>query len=319
MLERGDGKLGPTVRSQPALQSTLFCLAAATLAAATATLMSGCGRLGFDELDAGTDDGGGFDVPLDVPVDAPLDASVDASLDAGACLRVTDVCAELPFLSAAPMIDGTLEPCLGLSPLMPVSWTEPGQPITGATRVAAAWRADGLYLYAEVDDAALHPPTPPMEDAYCGDAFEVYVDDDGSFATPPTYDMPGTSQLIVAAPPDEASSSTYSQRFVYSSGTAPWPTPRFVMRGRPGGYALEMFVSASDLGRAAWTLTAGQRVGLNLSTNVSTPDGLSTADGRDCGSRLGQYFLESVPDATGCGGLPFCDVGAFCRPTLLPP
>jgi hypothetical protein len=285
--------------------------------AAVFALTAACGRLGFDPIDAAeTMDAPGIDVPeRDAPVaDAP-DAPVADAPDAG-CGMAVDPCTTVPRLPDPPVLDGRLDPCLVPSPITPVAWTDTGVPNVTA-RAAVAWRADLLYVYIEVDDPALHPAG-MTDDAYCGDGVEVYVDDDGTFAAAPDYDVPGTSQLIVAAPVNESSVSTQASRWAAGAGELPWPGRRMVMRGRPGGYALEVFVDANALGLSSWSLAAGDRVGFDLSINVSTADGTPTGDPADCGSRLGQFFLAATPDPTPCGGLPFCDARVFCRPTLAP-
>lgn len=283
---------------------------------AVVALVAGCGRLGFEPLDAGEGalDAPGIDAPADAP-DAPDTPPVDAP-DAGCVALPGDLCTTVPRLAAPPTLDGRLEPCLALSAVPEVAWTDTGTSDVTA-RAATAWRSDLLYVYVEVDDPSLHPAG-MTDDAYCGDGVEVYVDDDGTYAAAPDYDVPGTSQLIVAAPVNESAVSTQASRWAAGAGELPWPGRRMVMRGRPGGYALELLVDANALGLSSWTLAAGGRVGFDLSINVSTPDGSPTTDPSDCGSRLGQFFLAATVDATGCGGLPFCDVRVFCRPTLAP-
>jgi hypothetical protein len=92
-------------------------------------------------------------------------------------------------------------------------------------------------------------------------------------------------------------------------------TPAGWMVGRPGGYAFETLVQASELGRASWTLAAGQHVGLDLAVDVSTPDGSLGTSPNSCGSRTGQYFLRIDPTAASCVD-PYCDSRAFCTPVL---
>lgn len=281
------------------------------LAAALAMASLGCGRVEFETVDASAADAGALDAGADAALpDAP---APDAScLAAGA-----DPCTSLPRLAEPPAIDGTLEPCLALLPIEPAGWTEPAMAIPVVARAAVAWRPDGLYAYVEVDDDALFPARPGAERAYCGDGVEIHVDDDGVYARAPDYDDPGTAQLIVAAPASGADIGTFGERYVFPRDRQMWTDPRFSMHRRAGGYALEIFVGAGDLGRGTWTLEAGSRVGLDLAVNVSSADGTSTGDPLDCGARLGQFFLRTVPAGAACG-LPHCDVAAFCTPTLAP-
>jgi hypothetical protein len=80
---------------------------------------------------------------------------------------------------------------------------------------------------------------------------------------------------------------------------------------RPGGYVLEALVTAADVDLPGpFAFLFGQRVGFNLSINLSQPSPIPG----DCGYRLGQLFLEIQPGA-GCG-VPYCDVRSFCRPRL---
>ena len=91
-----------------------------------------------------------------------------------------------------------------------------------------------------------------------------------------------------------------------------WTGGSFVTQARTGGYSLEMFVRASDLGLTTWALARGGRVGFDGALNVA-----SRATGGGCESRLGQYFVrvDNSPSSS-CGGFPHCNVQAFCRPVL---
>lgn len=282
--------------------------------AALAVLALGCGRLGFEiASDAGTDVG--VDAARDASGDAGNDAAVDARSDAG-CQPSADPCVELHRLADAPTIDGVIEPCLVPAAITPVGWTGATPlPESLHARAAYAWRPDGIYFYVEVDDPDLHPAMAP-DDPYCGDGIEVYVDDDGAFATAGAYDIPGTIQLVATAPSTPSGSSNYGGHWALGGPHGLWIPPRYAMVGRPGGYALETLVQARDLGLPTWSLTAGQQVGLDVSINVSTPDGSAGTSANSCGSRQGQFFLHVTAGPPSCGGAPFCDSRAFCTPAL---
>ena len=278
--------------------------------------LAACGRIGFDAVDAGAPDL----VTADAQVpDGGPDAGHDAGSDAGADAGTYDPCTQLPALRTAPVLDGTLDPGVVLVPITPVGWTHPPMmaPAEIHARAGFGWRSDGLYVYIEVDDPDRHPAAMPLE-SWCGDGIEIYADDDGNYATASAYDDPGTIQLIAAAPSTAAGTSTFGQFYVFMGPTGTWPGARFVMVGRPGGYAIETYVRASELRRTSWALSSGRHVGLDLSINVSTPDGSTTTGASDCGMRLGQYFMHVVPASGGSCGQPYCDTRAFCRPVLLP-
>ena len=267
-----------------------------------ASFAVGCGRLGFETT---SDAAPSLDAGIDAP--APRDAGTDAS-----CSPAGDPCTELRMLATAPTIDGVLEPCLTTVPINPVGWTGSiAFPANVHARGAYGWRPNGVYFYVEVDDPNLFPGVPPVA-TYCGDGVEIYVDDDGTFSTPGRYDVPGTIQLVAAAPTSTSGTSTYGQRFIEAMFTANWSS--FAMIGRPGGYALEALVQASDLGRASWTLTPGQHIGLDVGVNVSTADGSPGTGTSSCGRRIGQYFLRVA--RTGACVDPYCGTAAFCTPVL---
>ncbi|UJR86418.1 Hypothetical protein I5071_85130 [Sandaracinus amylolyticus] len=265
------------------------------LLAALATTPTACGRVGYDSqgrLDAA------------VVQDAGTSSEPDAS-----CARALDPCTELPRLDAPPSIDGALEPCLALSVIEPRGWNGLEPLPDGITaRAAIAWHPDGLYAYVEVDDGERHAASPP-DRAHCGDAIEVFVDDDGALTAPPDYDRPGTAQFVVAAP--LATRGPYAQRWVIDL-IGDWTSPRFLMVERPSGYALEALIVAEDLGLASWALVPGARLGVALSIDVSPPGGPREGE---CGGRLGQFFSRVISEPGGCGE-PYCDARALCTPVL---
>jgi hypothetical protein len=79
------------------------------------------------------------------------------------------------------------------------------------------------------------------------------------------------------------------------------------------GYALELSVSAADLGLSSWTLTEGTQVGFDLAHDISaSPDEAGVQ-----GNRLGQYFLRVGPE-TSPTLYPFQNSSVFCTPILQP-
>jgi hypothetical protein len=220
----------------------------------------------------------------------------------------------VPRIGFRPAIDGAPDCPLPYEELPRVGWGAP-EPLPDEVRFrrAVAWHPDGLYVLVEIDDPDRFPP-PAGEPVYCGDSVELYIDDDGAYAARPSYDDPGTVQLIAAAPDSDERPVQRGQRFARRV-LGVWGTEGFIVAPRPGGYRLEAFVEATDVGVSGWVLAAGGRVGLATSVNVSTPDG-STAEA--CGFRLGQFFDRVVSPATitPCEGLPWCDVRPLCTPEL---
>ncbi len=266
--------------------------------ASLALVLAACGRVGYER---GAPDGSTEDAT--VPV---CEASV-----------VADYCAEVPALPAAPVIDGAVDCALPLRAIDPQGWySVDASPIPAgvAARYAVAWRPDGLYFYVEVDDPAVFPSVATSGMLWCADSAEIYVDSDGVVAAPPAYDDPGARQLIARAPTGDTP-ETLGDRYLTTTLLGPWDGG-FVSVTRPGGYALEAFVDAADLGLGAWTLAEGANVGVDVGVNVSTADGAASTD---CGSRLGQYFLRVASSGTdGCNLRPYCNASAFCTPVLVP-
>lgn len=262
----------------------------------------GCGYLGYGE-------------PDDTPSE---DAGSDAASATCPIAAPADYCASLPRLPDAPVLDGVVDCGLTLSAFAPAGWYAIGGapvPAGFATRYAAAWRPDGLYVYLEVDDANLYPADIVPALLYCGDAAEIYVDADGTFDAPPAYDTMGTRQFLARAPDQGDAQETTGEVFRQQVRLGAWREAGFSTWTRPGGYALEAFIEAEDLGLSTWSLAAGGSIGLDLGVNVSTVDGSTS----DCDVRLGQYFLRDVASLVDpCLGRPYCDVGGFCTPTLSP-
>jgi hypothetical protein len=282
---------------------------------------AGGGSSGESAIDGGVDDAGARDAGTDAgsardagDPDAGdgTDAATTDSGDAGcASIAAEDVCTGIAALPTAPVIDGELDCGLELAAITPTAWNgTPALPAGHTTEVAVAHRPDGLYVYVEVRGQvpAPHPSTDPI---YCGDAIELYLDADGVIDTAGAYDAPGTMQLIVAAPASDAAPNAHAERFLQGTTQGAWTSTAWRVRWLADGYALEAFVVAADLGLSTWSPDGS--IGLDLVIDVAGP--ASSPDLR-CGLQLGQYFLRVQPDATGCGGEPWCDARAFCVPAL---
>jgi hypothetical protein len=193
----------------------------------------------------------------------------------------------------------------------PLGWAPATAPDSTLT-FAVAWAPGGLYFHAEVQDPVVLPAA-AADPVWMGDSLEIYVDHDAAFGAAPLFDAEGTRQLIVAAPgvpPGPPRGEIYVQGAGASSS---WSSSTFAAVAIPGGYAIEAWVTAADLGLPSWTLEAGARVGLDLGLNVSFQ---SAAEAGAEGHRLGQYFFRLAPT-----GLPepYRNVEAFCTPVLLAP
>jgi hypothetical protein len=180
--------------------------------------IGGCGRIGYEPLPegAGPADGGprAHDAPgvdameamaAEAGGDSPGDVTSEPDADAACSMSAAvDYCQRIPPLPAAPVIDGVLDCGPTLVPIVPEDWRGaaplPPFPAGNSAAVAAAWRPDGLYVFMEVTTGVAVPADPPSLD-YRGAGVELFVDDDGSFASPPNYDNPGTMQMIAVSPP----------------------------------------------------------------------------------------------------------------------
>ena len=245
------------------------------------------------------------------------------SLESGGALQETEpsFCETIPYLERAPRLDGVLEQGLRLARLPRRYWSpDPGQEERGPNKPAyfsVAWRSDGLYFFVLVDDPDYHL----SENFYFheGDSIEVYVDSDGEFRSPPSYDNPGTSQIVLKQiPSPESTIFVEAQYWRWKSvgdtfrGQREFPEARHVECG--SGYAFELFVRRDSLDLNSWSLEVGNRVGLNLAVNHAyrSPDTGKVA-------RAGQYFLQvTEPNQNDpASAYPFENAEAFCQPTLV--
>ncbi|HVU51618.1 MAG TPA: hypothetical protein VHL80_13075, partial [Polyangia bacterium] len=242
-------------------------------------------------------------------MDWPLARRADAGARGAAVL-----CDTIPPLPADPAIDGVLEPGLPLD--VWIAAGDPSVPAGMSASVSLAYRPDGLYVFATISDPT-RDPAAPGDLTYCGDGVEVYVDDDGVIEDPPAYDIPGTMQLIMAAPGDGVTPARRGQRFVFpgtstdSTDLGAWTSTRFVAVPTAAGYDVEAFVVADDLGLPAWTLAPGGKVGWDLSWNIGGPE----MPGIDaCTTRSQQVHFRLA--ASGACTPPYCNASALCATTL---
>ena len=342
----------PSRARRPSALRSLVCALGLVGLGLPASGATGCGRIGYDAqpedggphpADASLDrDGvrdafaGGIvgasmaDATLEASVDAPaLDApddagsaeASDAPADASCAVSaIVDYCAALPPLPAPPIIDGVLDCGPALVPMTPVDWSGPPPlpsfPTGNSAALAAAWRPDGLYVFMDVTMPGAFPAD-LANPVFYGAGVEIFVDDDATSASPPSYDNPGAIQLIVTAPPDASTTSRRAEGFRNAADEGPWASTQFGAFPSATGFVFEGFVVAADLGLSTWELAAGRQVGFDVSVDVSFPTAAMTGPQ---GHRVGQYFLHvgaTPPDAS-VATTPFQDPRAFCAPALAP-
>jgi hypothetical protein len=312
----------------------------AALVALPAAATFGCGRIGYDlemlpgeggspheagaagsdattgsgpdaasDGETSTDATAAIEAGNDSPPDAPSAVGPDAPCSPGA---VVDYCTSVSALPAPPVIDGVLDCGPALVAITPVGWrgAVAALPPGNSAALAAAWRPDGLYLFVEVTTPTAIAADPAAA-LYFGAATEIFVDDDGAYAAPPTYDNPGTIQFIVTAPPDGMTPSRRGEGYRNSTPQGAWTSTRFGAFPTPTGFVLEGFLVAADLGLSTWTLAAGANIGLDVAVDVSFTT--ATMAGAE-GYRAGQFFLHVGPTGTP----PYQDPSAFCTPMLVP-
>jgi hypothetical protein len=256
--------------------------------------------------------------PIEVPkVTLPVDAGASATTATERpCVRSAsvDYCTQLPALGAPPAIDGTLECGLTLSPMQPLGWQGPGAAPDKRASFAAAWHREGLYAFVEVRGQHV-TPHPANEPVFCGDAVELYVDDDAEVDDAGTYDEKGTMQFVVAAPrADAVAGEVDAWRFTQGVSQGAWISKTVRVTALPDGYTVEAFITAADLG--LWQWNPSLRLGFSVAIDLSAPPGADAASG--CSTEAAQFFLRLAAPRGGCPGEPWCDARAFCDAELLP-
>jgi hypothetical protein len=228
----------------------------------------------------------------------------EASLGPSILIR----CDQFIPLQDVPVIDGVLEPNLML--LRWVDQSLPNVPSDIRATVAVAYRPNGVYFFVDVEDPT-RDPAPLGTLDYCGDAVELFLDNDGVIQAPPDYDNPGTIQLVVAGPVDAVTPSHRGQRFRHSTDLGAWTSSNFIAVPTARGYAVEAFAVASDLNLGAWTLAPGGKIGWNMSLNIGGPE---DAGIDACTTRSQQIHLRLA--SSGDCTPPYCNASALCTPTL---
>lgn len=213
-----------------------------------------------------------------------------------------------------------IDPGMYLEEVPTTSWTNTTDPVPTGQRMrfSIAWRPDGFYFFAVVDDPDRNPaaiPADPNTDdrlIYQGDGVEFYFDHDGVFPTTfPFYDTVGTRQFLLSAPPDDSTNSTRAQVRLPETYTL-WSSGTWVVKPISTGYVAEGFVDGAWLYAGTLALTSGMQVGIDVAHNVSVPIGGTGTSG----NRLGQYFHQVIAGSPPT--YPFDQAAAFCKPTLLP-
>ncbi len=110
----------------------------------------GCGRIGIEHLSEGVAARGGADGEGQTQAGGEGGAPISTGGAGGATGGAPPImhCEELPYLAAAPDLDGVMEPGMSLEPVTPVGWRDSTTPLPSGQSLsyAAAWRADGLYF-----------------------------------------------------------------------------------------------------------------------------------------------------------------------------
>ena len=245
-------------------------------------------------------------------VDLARESIVDG--DAGAAsLCATSPCEALPRLRMLPALDGRPD-CEGSGVELPRDRWIDVDPLPPSHRVdvRVAWHPDGLYVHATIADDDVLPSTLPSA-PWCGDAVHLFVDDDGTFEAPASYDDPGTAQVIVRAP--DAAGATDATRWDPSTGRGVWPSDDYVAMRTASGWVVEAFLRRERLGRtSSWR--AGERLAWNLFVSVSGGPEASREDPVCGDGRLGDYGLfdrrEGATRLT-----PHASTTAFCEVALV--
>jgi len=253
----------------------------------------------------------GAEATFPAPTDAGTkDTSGDATAQTCVLAAPPNYCAALPSLPQPPLIDGSLECGLTLSPIPPLGWTGAGAEPDKSASYAAAWHRDGLYVYVEVHGGAIRPH-PPEQPIFCGDAVELYVDSDAETDDAGMYDSSGTMQFVVAAPSATAPMDAF--RFIQGAPQGGWISQLLRVTPLADGYSVEALITGADLGLWEWHPNA--QLGFSIVIDVAGTDGPPSREG--CTAQSGQFFLRLGEPHGSCPGQPWCDARAFCDAQLL--
>ncbi len=238
---------------------------------------------------------------------APGCASAD-----GGC--VVDYCASLPALAAAPTLDGVLECGLALAVIDPGGFHgNLPKPPELSVAYAAAWRPEGIYIFADVHEAQ-RLPAPASASVYCGDAVHAFIDDNGAYAASPAYDTPGTRQMVAAAPATATESVARGERYATNQPILPWSSDHFRTFPTATGYVFEALVTAEDLGQSpSERFALGSHVGFDLSISYG---GLPSLYGDAACPKRADFILRTSAATATTAGFPHDDTRAFCSPQL---
>jgi hypothetical protein len=280
-------------------------------------VMGGDAGMGADQAanDVGAGDVGASDDSASD--DAAGDADVGGESNETSCTPpappTLDDCTGIVSLPAPPVIDGVLDCGVPLWPMPLAGWTgKAPMPATVQAALGIAWRSDGLYFFVHVAGAGSqrYPAPTGSAGAWCGDAVELFADNDGTFRNPPLYDNPGTIQVIAEAP---QTVTTAVDGYMYRNQQllSRW-SGQFIVLRTGDGFDAEAFLVASDLGLPSWGLTQGANVGLDVSVDLGDPSNQTAI----C-PNLGQFTIQVLATDAGCGQAA-CNVAEFCRPRLGP-
>jgi hypothetical protein len=226
---------------------------------------------------------------------------------------VTNYCTTIPALPSVPVIDGVLDCGPQLVGMTPQDWSGPSPlpafPAGNYASIAAAWRSNGLYVFVQVTTPviiAADTGSPP----FYGSGAEIYVDSDGVFSNGATYDNPGAIQLVAAAPQGSSTTARVGEGYRNATDQGAWASTQFETFRTSGGFVLEAFIVAADLGLSSWSLSSGSHIGLDIAVDVSYP---TTSMTGPQGHREGQYFFHVGVSPIGA---PYADPRSFCTPAL---
>jgi hypothetical protein len=302
---------------------------------------------GADAASVESDVYGSVDGPLDAYDSTPSEPIDDVSVsepseDADAVpdavpicnLGVTDVCSSIVVLDNIPIaIDGgTIDDCL-LTHLLaadPTKWyldnslTKTTAPTNVAVEYAVARVADqGLWVFVRVHKGSpVLSSNDPLSPQW-GDAVEIFVDNDGSYAKTGEYDDPGTRQFIVPAPssddPDGGKPIALVYQGSYYLSTLPSEHYSSQLVGMDG-YVVNVLITPEDLaiGPSGPPVSmSNAQIGFDLVVDVC-PHAVS---GGKCGKDDTTFLwcLKNVAPGRQLEDWPAANTQAFCNPAVILP